>query len=558
MSPPDSHSLLDQFRLALEECRKLYLTSGRRCAECHPQLIKGPPENFVRLMDDLHKGLLLKIYLTVAVADKRLSPRELQFAEILFEHVWGQRLTGGKLREALRHAVDEASKLQWYSLIRPFGQIAPLRTCIGALETVVIRVANLVAKADGEVVLAERARLTEITGHLMGIQDELERELPPVALDEPGQHETAQTVGTQAIQKMSSEIDEVRDQCSLAASEQESKPKKSRRELVKEAQAELDRLVGIENIKQEIRTLVNFLEVQEQRERAGLPRTSLGLHMVLCGNPGTGKTTVARIVGQIFGAMGILEKGHVVETDRSGLVAEYAGQTGTKTNKIVDEALNGILFIDEAYSLVAEKGDDPYGTEAVQTLLKRMEDDRERLVVALAGYPEPIERLLKSNPGLSSRFSRNVRFRDYTAAELGQIFQIMCEKNRYEVPVTVRAKLLLGFQWLLDHRDEHFGNGRMVRNTFETAIRRLANRIVNIVPLTKEILTTFEADDVDMPTVPPEVWDNLEDENRKYKVECPGCKSQSEMPQKYLGRRVECKKCKHRFAAGWGQPVNHP
>src|SRR5438552_9182198 len=150
--------------------------------------------------------------------------------------------------------------------------------------------------------------------------------------------------------------------------------------------------------------------------------------------------------------MGILARGHLVETDRSGLVAEYAGQTGPKVNKKVDEALDGLLFIDEAYSLVADGGDDPYGTEAIQTLLKRMEDDRDRLVVVLAGYPEPMDRLLKSNPGLSSRFPRTFIFPDYTAAELGSILQEFCRKNQYELPVLTRVKSLLGFQYLLDRR----------------------------------------------------------------------------------------------------------
>jgi SpoVK/Ycf46/Vps4 family AAA+-type ATPase len=151
--------------------------------------------------------------------------------------------------------------------------------------------------------------------------------------------------------------------------------------------AELDDLIGLSGVKQEVRTLANFLKVQVERTKAGLPAAALSLHMVFGGNPGTGKTSVARIVGKIFGAMGVLPRGHLIETDRSGLVAEYAGQTGPKTHKKIEEALDGVLFIDEAYTLIHAEGDDPYGHEAVQTLLKRMEDDRDRLVVILAGYP---------------------------------------------------------------------------------------------------------------------------------------------------------------------------
>src|SRR5262249_4579675 len=177
----------------------------------------------------------------------------------------------------------------------------------------------------------------------------------------------------------------------------------------------------------------------------------------------------------------------LVETDRAGLVAQYEGQTAPRAHQKIDEALDGVLFIDEAYSLVAEDGSDRYGQEALQVLLKRMEDDRHRLIVVLAGYPRPLERLLRSNPGLSSRFSRQFTFPDYTAAELGHIFQFLCSKDRYVLPPRTRVKLLLGFQYLLDHRDEHFGNGRLARNVFERAIGRLANRIASVVPLTREL-----------------------------------------------------------------------
>ena len=277
--------------------------------------------------------------------------------------------------------------------------------------------------------------------------------------------------------------------------------------------------------------------------------------MVFLGNPGTGKTTVARIVGRVFAALGILQKGHLIETDRTGLVARFAGQTGPKTHQKIDEALDGILFIDEAYSLVADSGDDAFGDEAVQALLKRAEDDRDRLIVILAGYPEPMDRLLKSNPGLSSRFNRTFTFHDYTVVQLGRIFQLMCRKNHYELPPAARAKLVVGFQWLLDHRDEHFGNGRLVRNSFESAIRHLANRVIDVDTLTKELLTTLQAEDVEMPRVPVAAWASLNDEKQKYLVACPGCDNESRMPQKYLGRRVKCKKCEHRFTADWGQPV---
>ena len=551
MDRADVNPLLKPFRQTLRECRDLYLTSAQECIEHHGDLIKESPEDFVRLMDDLHKGLLIKVFVTVGEADRRWSREEQELAEVLFEHTWQRSLSGKKLQETILHFSEKAAHIKWYTLVRPFDAIAPLRNRIGELETIVMRLSNFVAKADGHLAPGEVTILKTI-------QDELRLHLRPVPLDEPGQHEAAASAGTEAVQSMKSEAGQIRTQCELAEEEKPSDDAKDPAEELDEALADLDGLTGMENIKQEVRSLVNFLSVQRQRKDAGLPTTALSLHMVFTGNPGTGKTTVARIMGRILGAMGILKKGHLIETDRSGLVAEYAGQTGPKTNKKIDEALDGVLFIDEAYSLVAESGDDPYGSEAVQALLKRIEDDRDRLVVILAGYPEQIESLLASNPGLSSRFPRKFLFEDFRASELGQIFEMMCRKNHYRLPAATRAKLLLGFAWRLQRRDEHFGNGRLARNLFESAIRRLANRVAGVVPLTKELLTVLEADDVEFDRVPAEAFDSLSEldgRQERFVIVCPGCRNESKLPAAYLGRRVKCNKCDHRFAADWGEPL---
>ena len=200
---------------------------------------------------------------------------------------------------------------------------------------------------------------------------------------------------------------------------------------IEQALQDLEQLIGLEGVKKEISTLTNYLNLQQRRREANLPIQQLSLHMVFGGNPGTGKTTVARIVGRIFRSLGLLKRGHLIETDRAGMVAEYAGQTAPKTHRKIDEALDGILFIDEAYSLIASGHEDAYGHEAVQAIVKRMEDDRERLVVIIAGYPEPIDQLLHSNPGLSSRFNTQLLFDDYQPTELARIFQLMCETNHY-------------------------------------------------------------------------------------------------------------------------------
>jgi SpoVK/Ycf46/Vps4 family AAA+-type ATPase len=224
--------------------------------------------------------------------------------------------------------------------------------------------------------------------------------------------------------------------------------------------------------------------------------------MVFKGNPGTGKTTVARIIADILRGLGILQKGQLIETDRGGLVAEYAGQTAVKTGKRIDEAVDGILFIDEAYSLVDSGGDDAFGREALQTLLKRMEDDRERLVVIFAGYPNSIDELLQSNPGLTSRVGLHFTFDDYSPDQLLSVFQLLCKEHQYQCLRPTRDAVHKMLTKLHEERNEHFGNGRVVRNIFEKSIRRMASRIAPIAPLTHELLTQIMPQDLEAPSQP--------------------------------------------------------
>jgi hypothetical protein len=191
--------------------------------------------------------------------------------------------------------------------------------------------------------------------------------------------------------------------------------------------------------------------------------------------------------------------------------------------------------------------------EALQTLLKRMEDERERLVVVLAGYPGPMATLLETNPGLSSRFSRTFEFPDYTAVELGRIFETMCRRDQYQLPGGTRARLLLGFQYLLDHRDEHFGNGRLARNVYERSVRHLANRLVNTTPLTRALLTTLQPQDLVLEGVPATVWRGLDGEALYFRLRCPGCQHACRIRQPLLGCRVRCPGCQHEFEADWGE-----
>ncbi len=258
---------------------------------------------------------------------------------------------------------------------------------------------------------------------------------------------------------------------------------------------ELHALIGLTEVKDEVSALANFVKIQQKREQNGMKAVGLSYHCVFTGNPGTGKTTVARILAAIYKDLGILKKGHLVETDRSGLVAEYVGQTAVKTNKIIDSALDGVLFIDEAYSLVQGGGND-YGQEAISTLLKRMEDDRNRLIVVLAGYSEDMKRFINSNPGLQSRFNRYIHFADYTPDELKQIFMLNVDKNQYMLDEDGQAALEQIIALATEHKDKNFGNGRYVRNLFEKTIQNQAIRLSGQPKITAEELSKLKAEDL--------------------------------------------------------------
>lgn len=260
---------------------------------------------------------------------------------------------------------------------------------------------------------------------------------------------------------------------------------------------QLKSLIGLFSVKKEIESLTNLIKIQQEREAKGLKNSAVSYHCVFTGNPGTGKTTVARIVASIYKKLGILKKGHLVETDRSGLVAEYVGQTAVKTNKIIDSALDGVLFIDEAYSLISSSEND-YGKEAVATLLKRLEDNRDRLVVILAGYSNEMQHFIDSNPGLQSRFNRYIEFPDYSADELYQIF----EKNAKDFDYTISEEAEKRLKALLinevANKDKNFGNARFVRNLFERTIERQANRLSKESNLTDKKLAEICSVDIPM------------------------------------------------------------
>lgn len=281
---------------------------------------------------------------------------------------------------------------------------------------------------------------------------------------------------------------------SATAQGQSQTHRESRREVTTNPYEELAKLIGLGSVKKEIETLSNYVKIQTLRHRQGMTTTPVSLHCVFTGNPGTGKTTVARIVAAIYKELGVLKSGHLVETDRSGLVAEYVGQTAVKTNKIIDEALDGVLFIDEAYSLLG--GENDFGAEAIATLLKRMEDDRDRLVVILAGYSKEIKDFIESNPGLQSRFNRHIQFDDYTSNDSIEIFKLSLRKSQYKIKRDALNALQSYIERELLVKDEHFGNGRFVRNLFEKIIQNQANRLAVQESISNEDLSIITLEDI--------------------------------------------------------------
>ena len=260
--------------------------------------------------------------------------------------------------------------------------------------------------------------------------------------------------------------------------------------------AELDELVGLEKIKANVKSLINLMKVRKLREENGLAVPPVSLHMVFMGNPGTGKTTVARLLAGLYCAIGVLSKGHLVEVDRSGLVAGYVGQTAQKTQAVIQKAMGGVLFIDEAYALTSKEGND-FGQEAVETLLKAMEDHRDDLVVIVAGYDDLMDDFIHSNPGLESRFNRYFVFEDYNGEELHAIFESLCRRSMYAPDEEATAFAKQYFANMYEFRDENFGNGRDVRNFFENAIAAHSDRVSQMEAPTRDDLMTLLKEDLE-------------------------------------------------------------
>ncbi len=270
-------------------------------------------------------------------------------------------------------------------------------------------------------------------------------------------------------------------------------PEKSLDELMEE----LNSLVGLKKVKEDVKSLTNVVKIMKMRKERGLPEVDMSLHLVFTGNPGTGKTTVARLLAGIYREIGVLSKGHLVEVDRSRLVAKYVGQTAPQVMEVVKEAMGGVLFIDEAYALVSRRGENDFGYEAVDTLLKAMEDNRDDLIVIVAGYPEKMEEFLDSNPGLQSRFNKYINFDDYSPEELMDIFKGMCKKNGYNPNEGANEKIKQMLEFLHETRSDSFANARTVRNLFEKLLAVQADRLAALDTVSDEDLSAITEEDLD-------------------------------------------------------------
>ncbi len=514
--------ILAELAQAMQDCRQLYLS-------CVPPSPGFPPADMQQLavsQDRLHRGLLAKIYAAIAEADGRWTYEEQRCVTALLQHV-GVSWSPDQLEATARKVARQGAKLDWQRLLQPFRAIPELRARTADLETVIVRVANLIAKADG--VVADRE-----TAVLHAIQEQVRAERPldaaPAAVE--ADLPWVGPVGPHRGQRVKPDAGQLRDQCL----------------------GKLDSLVGLRQVKQEIRALADWAFLQNQRRRAELPYEATDTRFLFVGRAGTGKTQVARLLSEILAASGVLKRGQLIEANGFDLVSREPGEAAKIVKAKLREAIGGTLLIEYAGALFSAGESSTAGV--LRALRQNMVAHAGRLAVVLADHSDRLLNLLDRSGDWQPLFRRYWRFDDYRAGELGQIFQFHCSRSQYQVTPLAQIKLLLGFDWQLRQDADRFGYGHGVQRVFGRAVHRLAGRIAGISPLTKPLLTTFQDADIAFDGVPEQVFANLTDPQRRFTVCCPGCHSVNVVGPEFLGIRVECTRCLQRFVCAWGELGN--
>ncbi|MDR0599560.1 MAG: AAA family ATPase [Treponema sp.] len=446
--------------------------------------------------DDYKPGELLKIFLSLCKKNNyTLEPAAVDTAEKIFETIYAHKDDSYANARTVRNFFEKAIKRQAGRLAKKTERTgSDLKTLTeedfqGIKETVYVRLKaaadKLLEELDADEVIALlHERLEEVKGEKL--LDQESKKLADELLDELG----AGADRDAPVEALETLIKELKND--KAPGWQFKEKPVDEDKLLKE----LNALTGLRRVKNEVTMLINTVKINKKRGKKGLKQSPLSLHMVFSGNPGTGKTTVARILAKIYRALGVLSKGHFVEVDRAGLVGEYIGHTAVKTTEVINKALGGILFIDEAYSLTPDNAGNDFGQEAVDTLLKAMEDHRDDFIVIAAGYPELMEKFVKSNPGLESRFNTFIHFDDYDAKEMFDIFTSLCGKYNYSTTAEADKALREYFDKMLTNKKERFANAREARNLFETTLKKQANRLALDNDITDEELLEILPEDI--------------------------------------------------------------